>query len=326
MAGVPSRAASSGSSAPLRLLAVLLLLLAGPASSRTSVVGPEITFLKLRASAVCGPAVAGHTLLCFDPAVPVPIGFGAMLRVTQSNFTVAMGANTVTVTAAGAVAVNGAAAGPPGSLTIAGAASGRIDGVWLVRRETQLAPVGVVQDVCVVGTTVCGLRMILDASEPSIAVVDGSKIVIDDNITLPIVMAALASDTTHIVSRWNIFSAQQHAQLVLPVDVPVDGTTELTLRYFTGGSQCGNAYYRHEQRVSVPMIECAVASSLLRDVLRLDSDELALRFDGCPALGTNATAYDTFRDTACAEPARVNVALPLGVCNGTAVFECRSAL
>lgn len=307
------------------MLLLLLLLQRVLASSYT--IGPEIAFVKLGTNAVCGSAVHGHTLLCFDPAVPVPIGFGATLRVTQASFAVAFGNNVVNVTAAGAVMVNGAAAGPPGSLTIAGAPAGHIDGVWLVRRETLLSPRGAVQDVCVVGTSVCGLRLVTSASEPSIAIVAGSRVVIDDDITLPIVMAALASDT-HIVSRWNVFSAQQHAQLVLPVDVPVDGSAALTMRRFVGGSLCGNSYYRHEQRTALPMRECTTVDSVLRAAMNLDDDFLSVIFQGCPALGNTTIGYDAFRDLNCELDGLANAELALGVCSesGTVVFECQTAL
>lgn len=309
-------------------MAVLLLLLLLPGVLASSVtVGPEISFVKLGAGAVCGSAVHGHTLLCFDPAVPVPIGFGATLRVTQSSFAVAFGPTVVNVTAAGAVTVNGAAAGPPGSLTVAGSTAGHIDGVWLVRRETLLAPRGAVQDVCVVGTSVCGLRLVLAVDEPSIALVAGSRIVIDDGITLPIVMAALASNT-HIVSRWNVFSAQQHAQLVLPVDVPVDGSSVLTMRRFVSGSRCGNSYYRHEQRTTLSMGECATVDSTLREALSLDSQFLSIQFENCPSLGNTTIHYTAFYDMDCTDHGLVNADLALGVCenNGTIVFECQTAL
>jgi hypothetical protein len=315
----------SGRSAAAALL--LLLIAVRHASSATQTVGPEVAFVRLGDGAVCGSAVSGHTLLCFDPSTPVPIGFGATLRVTQTNFTVALGATTVTVSAGGATTVNGADAGPAGSVSIAGAVAGHVDGVWLVRRETLLAPTGAVQDVCVVGTTVCGLRLILAPDEPSIAVVAGSRIVIDDDITLPIVMAALAADT-HIVSRWNVFSAQQHAQLVLPVDVPVDGSSALTLRRYAAGSTCGNAYYRHEQRVTVGLNECVTVTDELRAAMDLSDDYLSVRFGGCPLLGVIHIRYSAFRELACANLGLANEPLALGVCSddGTSMFECRSAL
>ena len=324
MAIVPA-GAPSGCSAALLLL--LLLLQQQRASSATQTIGPEVAFVRLGAGAVCGSAVSGHTLLCFDPDAPVPIGFGATLRVTQSNFTVAFGSASVTVTSAGATTVNGAAPGAPGSLTIAGTVAGHIDGVWLVRRETLLAPAGAVQDVCVVGTSVCGLRLVLAADEPSIAVVAGSHVVIDDNITLPIVTAALAAGT-HIVSRWNVFSAQQHAQLVLPVDVPVDGTSALTLRRFVAGSTCGNAYYRHEQRIAIGMNECVTVTDVLRAALGLSEEYSSVLFDGCPALGISVIRYEAFSDLVCDEAGLVNQPLTLGACtsNGTVLFECMSAL
>lgn len=321
-AGVPS-----GCSAARLALLLLLAQLAQYASSATQTVGPEVAFVRLGANAVCGSAVSGHTLLCFDPEAPVPIGFGATLRVTQANFTVAFGSTRITVTAAGATAVNDATPGAPGSLTIAGTAAGHVDGVWLVRRETLLSPVGAVQDVCVVGTSVCGLRLVLAADEPSIAVVAGSRIIIDDDITLPIVMAALASDT-HIVSRWNVFSAQQHAQLVMPIDVPVDGTSALTLRRFVAGSTCGNAYYRHEQRTTVGMNECIVVTDVLRAAIGLDDAYDSVRFGSCPALGSSNIGYTAFTDLICDTEGLVNQQLALGVCSedGTMVWECRSAL
>ncbi len=228
----------------LAVLAVLAFATT-TASARTQTVGTDVRLLRLGPNAVCGNAVPGHTLLCFDPSVEVPLGTGgATLRVTTSNVTLASGDTRVVLTTAGNVLINGATAGPAGTMTIAGTTVNRVDGIWNIQRETLLSPVGAIQDVCVVGTGVCGVRMVLSPNDPSIGVVAGGKVIIDDNISLPMVLGALSSDTIHVVSRWSIFSAQQHSQLVLPVDVPVDGTVTLTLREFTGSSRCGNAYYR----------------------------------------------------------------------------------
>ena len=167
-----------------------------------------------------------------------------MLRVSSANMTLTSGTVAITLTSDGAIAVNGAVPGAPGTVTLAGAVSNVIDGIWLVRRETLLSPGGKVQDVCVVGTSVCGLRLILNTAEPSIAVLEGDKVVIDDNISLPVVMAALMSDTIHVVSGKSVFSATQGSQLVIPEDVPVDGSVSFVLRVFGGESTCGNALYR----------------------------------------------------------------------------------
>lgn len=224
---------------------VALAALVSAASAHTHEVGTDVAFLRLGPNAVCGNAVQGHTVLCFDPAVAVPLGSAAAtLQVSPASVRLASGATTVVMDASGTVLINGARAGSAGTMTVAGTPVNRVDGIWNVQRETLLDPQGAVQDVCVVGTSVCGLRLVLSPEDPSIAVVTGGKVIIDDNISLPMVLGALSSDTVHVVSRWSIFSAQQHSQLVLPVDIPVDGTVTLTLREFTGNSRCGNAYYR----------------------------------------------------------------------------------
>lgn len=228
----------------MQLLLLQLLALALAASSYTQTIGPSVNFLHLGANAVCGPPVSGHTLICFDPAVPVPIGFGALLQVSPANLTLTSGTIAITLTSSGAIAVNGATPGQPGTVTLSGRTANFVDGVWLVRRETLLSPIGKVQDVCVVGTSVCGLRLVLSVSDPSIAVLEGDKVVIDDNISLPVVLAALSSDTIHVVSGKSIFSATQGSQLVVPEDVPSDGTVSFVLRVFDGASTCGNALYR----------------------------------------------------------------------------------
>jgi len=226
------------------LLALLLVCTCG-ASREEQTINPDVAFLRLGPNAVCGDAVAGHTLICFDPATPVPIGFGATLRVSPAQLTIASGNTTIGITAQGAVVVNGAAAGPPGTLTLAGTRINRIDGVWTVLRETLLSPSGAVQEVCVISTTVCGIRLVLSADEPSIAVVAGNRIIIDDDIPLPFVLGALSSGTAHVISRWSIFSAQSHGELVIETQIPIDGTTTCRLHQFVNSSRCGRAYYRH---------------------------------------------------------------------------------